>query len=195
MKKVRTTTLIIAVIAVMFGFAIGSQASTGNVQRTLSYNNIKITLNGTALSLKDGAGNSVEPFIIDGTTYLPVRAVSEALGLNVDWDAQTHTVKLSNANAASSAGSQRSSVSGIRPEFKEAMDKYESYMNEYVNFMKQDHTYSAAWLDQYNAVLHKYSEAMEALDKVESSSMTNEENLYYLDVLTRVNKKLLEISN
>lgn len=59
------------------------------------YNNIKITLNGTEITPKDVNGNVVEPFIIDGTTYLPVRAISNALGLNVDWNGETQTVILS----------------------------------------------------------------------------------------------------
>lgn len=36
----------------------------------------------------------MEPFILDGTTYLPVRAVAGALGLGVGWDDATSTVTL-----------------------------------------------------------------------------------------------------
>lgn len=60
----------------------------------LVYNNIKITLNGKEIAPKDVSGNVVEPFIIDGTTYLPVRAISNALGIDVDWDGSTNTVVL-----------------------------------------------------------------------------------------------------
>ena len=42
----------------------------------------------------DANGNYVEPFIIDGTTYLPVRGIASALGLNVGWDGATKTVLL-----------------------------------------------------------------------------------------------------
>ena len=37
----------------------------------------------------------VEPFAISGTAYLPVRVISNALGLDVGWDAGTSTVILS----------------------------------------------------------------------------------------------------
>ena len=60
----------------------------------LIYNNIKITLNGEEIEPKDVNGNKVEPFIIDGTTYLPVRAIANALGIEVDWDGETNTVIL-----------------------------------------------------------------------------------------------------
>jgi len=62
------------------------------------YNNIKITLNGQEIIPKDVNGNPVEPFIIDGTTYLPVRAVGNALNLNVDWDGNTNTVILTDSS-------------------------------------------------------------------------------------------------
>ena len=43
----------------------------------------------------------VEPFIIDGTTYLPVRALSNALGFDVGWDNATSTVSISSGGSQS----------------------------------------------------------------------------------------------
>lgn len=37
------------------------------------YNNIKIYVDGVKIDPKDANGNTVEPFIYNGTTYLPVR--------------------------------------------------------------------------------------------------------------------------
>lgn len=71
-------------------------ATVGSRTAELFYNNIKIVLNGKEVVPTDGNGNTIEPFIIDGTTYLPVRGVSSALGLNVGWDASTNTVTLDN---------------------------------------------------------------------------------------------------
>ena len=51
----------------------------------------------------DANGNPVEPFIIDGTTYLPVRGISSSLGLNVAWDEQTKTVQLTTPGVFSGA--------------------------------------------------------------------------------------------
>lgn len=59
---------------------------------TAVYNNIKIMVDGEEITPKDVNGNTVEPFIIDGTTYLPVRAVAAALGKDVNWDGETNTV-------------------------------------------------------------------------------------------------------
>lgn len=75
-------------------------ATVGTQAASLEYNNIKVTLDGTPINLADAAGNAVEPFIISGTTYLPVRAVAEALGLNVSWDGATKTVILTHPELA-----------------------------------------------------------------------------------------------
>ena len=40
----------------------------------------------------DVKGNYVEPKNVDGTVYVPVRAIVEALGMKADWDNDTRTV-------------------------------------------------------------------------------------------------------
>ncbi len=50
------------------------------------YDNIKIFMDGEEVTPKDGNGQSVGSFIYNGTTYLPVRAVSNAIGKEVSWD-------------------------------------------------------------------------------------------------------------
>lgn len=74
-------------------------ASVSNIQKTLEYKNIQVSLDGKKLDLRDAAGNAVEPFMSDGTNYLPVRALAEALGLDVSWDGSTNTVVLKTAGA------------------------------------------------------------------------------------------------
>lgn len=82
--------------AVLLLGLIGPAVASSLVNKQLYYNDIKVRLNGKTLNLTDANGKKVEPFIIDGTTYLPVRAVGEALGLNVTWDGATSTVILGN---------------------------------------------------------------------------------------------------
>lgn len=58
------------------------------------YNDVKIILDGETLEPTDAVGNPVEPFIYNGTTYLPVRAVATAFDKEVAWDEETFTVTL-----------------------------------------------------------------------------------------------------
>lgn len=99
MKKTLTALLLAALVLSTCVFASGS-ADTRNAQ--ITYRDIKIILNGSELSPTDTDGGSTEPFIMDGSTYLPVRAISEALGLDVEWDGDSSTICLSSADGADS---------------------------------------------------------------------------------------------
>lgn len=102
MRREKTKGFVMGVICTVLVMTsvLGAAAATGAVDLSATYRNIKITLNGTELTPKDANGKSVEPFIVDGTTYLPVRAVSEALGLDVSWNNSTNTVVLSGTPVA-----------------------------------------------------------------------------------------------
>lgn len=83
-------------VTIIFISLIGTAfASKGRVAVNVDYNDIRVTLDGEAVALVDANGNAVEPLAINGTTYLPVRAVANALGLEVDWNQETATVVLS----------------------------------------------------------------------------------------------------
>ena len=69
-------------------------ATNGSRMAELLYANIRILLDGNEIIPKDANGNTIEPFIIEGTTYLPVRGIASSLGLNVGWDGETQTVEL-----------------------------------------------------------------------------------------------------
>ena len=84
----------ILIVGVLLGTAGTASATISKRTVEVDYQNITVTLNGEQVNLVDVKGNPVEPFVISGTTYLPVRAVAEALGLDVDWDGATATVIL-----------------------------------------------------------------------------------------------------
>ncbi|MBE6572709.1 MAG: hypothetical protein E7656_10715 [Ruminococcaceae bacterium] len=88
-------TAAIAFILVGITLVCGTAIAT-SARRTetidVTYDNIQIVLDGKTIDPKDALGNKVEPFIYNGTTYLPVRAVGEAFGKEVSWDGATKTV-------------------------------------------------------------------------------------------------------
>ena len=91
----KTKKLIAGIIIAVTLLSCVAYASIGTRTAELLYENIKLLLDGKEIVPTDAAGNTVEPFIIDGTTYLPVRGISNALGLNVAWDEEAKTVVLS----------------------------------------------------------------------------------------------------
>ena len=53
-----------------------------------------IYLDGERISLTNENGSPVNVFSLDGTTYVPVRAIAKALGLSVTWNDYTKTIHL-----------------------------------------------------------------------------------------------------
>ena len=88
-----------------------------------------------------------------------------------------------------------SSDDGIRPEFKEAMDSYESFMNEYCEFMEKYNSSDdvTSMLSDYTDYMTQYVETMKKIDDIGEEEMSSEEAIYYTEVTTRVSKKLLEV--
>lgn len=58
------------------------------------YDNIKVYKDNVLCETKDANGNVVEPFIYNGTTYMPVRGTANLAGMSVDWDGATKSVYL-----------------------------------------------------------------------------------------------------
>lgn len=87
-KGIVTGTLIGAIIV----GTVGAFAYTDYIEAV--YNDIKIVVDGQQITPTDGNGKVVAPFISYGTTYLPVRAVANAFGKEVDWDGETNTITL-----------------------------------------------------------------------------------------------------
>lgn len=77
----------------------GTALAANTVYRTITvqYSGIKLVIDGVEITPKDANGTTVEPFIYNGTTYLPVRAVGNAIGKQVTWDGNTQTVYLGEA--------------------------------------------------------------------------------------------------
>ena len=87
------------------GILIGAMLTSGVVfakqvteKISVIYDNIKILIDGKEYQPTNAKGETVEPFIYEGTTYLPVRAIANAFDKEVDWEAQTSTVILGSKN-------------------------------------------------------------------------------------------------
>lgn len=86
-------------------------------------------------------------------------------------------------------------VDGVRPEFKEAMDSYEAFYDEYCDIIKK---YTAnptdmGLLASYTDMLTRAAEMTQKFETWENNEMNDAELKYYLDVNNHVTKKLLEL--
>lgn len=88
-------------------------------------------------------------------------------------------------------------ASGLRPEFQAAMDSYEAFIDEYVEFMQKyiaSNGTDLTLLADYAEYLEKLSRWEDDFDKWEEEDLNNEELAYYLEVQSRVLKKLSEFA-
>lgn len=115
-KDMLAGALLVTAVAAL---AVPALAATGSRNVRVDYSDIKLVINGKTVTPRDGDGDVVEPFTIDGTTYLPVRAVANALGMDVDWNGNTNTVTLTdkapgttNTTTNTSSGTQTGNYIG-----------------------------------------------------------------------------------
>lgn len=81
----------------------------------------------------------------------------------------------------------------LSPEFKEAMDSYEAFFDEYYAFMKKfkNAKNPSDLLSDYNDYVARYSEMMEKMTALKEE-LSSDELAYYLEVSARITKKLSE---
>ena len=89
------------IVGILIGATITGSAVLATNTTTLYdviVDGVKIVLDGKEFICTDANGAVVHPMIYNGTTYIPVRAVSSAFGKAVYWDGEEQTVYLGNIN-------------------------------------------------------------------------------------------------
>lgn len=149
MKKRIKTFVAGLLIGATVAATVGVFAYTDYIEAV--YNNIKIVVNGKEIH------PSSEPFISNGTTYLPVRAVAEALGQPVDWDGPNYTVYIGNMNGRLNAPSVLlSDVDNIGDGFYDVRN--DKLTDNYGNSYSYAYTAEYVWSRTFETLLDmKYS--------------------------------------
>lgn len=86
-KRLLSILLAVGIVAGTVGTAAAVYTTQINVDPDIS-----VTMGGKDVALEDVNGKAVDPMYIDGTIYLPIRAISETVGYDVQWDGDTKTV-------------------------------------------------------------------------------------------------------
>lgn len=105
-------------------------------------------------------------------------------------EATTETITESTEeNTTEEAADNRSDIS---PEFKEMMDSYEQFFDEYIAFMENYDSEETGVLAlvNYADMLAEYAQMIESMEEMDESDMTETELGYYLEVTGRIYQKL-----
>lgn len=87
-------------------------------------------------------------------------------------------------------------VDGMRPEFKDAMDSYEAFYDEYCDYMTKyyaDPT-DTSLLSNYSSLMQQYNEMNQEFEEWGGEDLNSEELSYYTEVNARVLQKLSNLS-
>lgn len=97
--KVRINSFLSGAIVTLLlvGLPVTAMAASGAL--TIEVNPIKVMVNGEVFQPKDAAGNDVMVFTYQGTTYAPLRALAEAYGLEVGYDADNNIATVTSPTA------------------------------------------------------------------------------------------------
>lgn len=84
--------------ALIVGVSVSALAISGRM--TIEVDPINIQVNGVTFQPTDVNGNAVPVFAYNGTTYAPLRALAEAYGLTVGYDAESNMATVTDPDAA-----------------------------------------------------------------------------------------------
>lgn len=145
----------------------------------------------------------------DGKYYLEVmlgyqiEAIDVTCKLNTKDNSETEstteeetTEAVTEVASSEEPTTSQADTSGIRPEFKEAMDSYEKFFDEYCTFMKKykESNDASSMFADYTKYMAQYADTMAKLDAIDEKELSTEEAVYYAEVSARITSKLAEVA-
>lgn len=187
------------IITLLFGFCLVSLSACSSKttfrpsDEASSYRNEK----SSATDVKDSSKEDNEDDISPEQSAQEDAESSNEEGLGEEPSDNDESEEATSQDTESAdPGTEKELVDGMRPAFKEAMDSYEEFMTEYCEFIKKysesDGT-DLSLLTDYADYMRSYADMMRDFEAWEDGDLNTVELTYYIDVQTRVNKKLLEV--
>ena len=83
----------------------------------------------------------------------------------------------------------------VNADFKNTMDAYEDFFNEYVDFMKKykDSDDVVGMMADYTEYMSKYADMMSKMDEIDTDDLSAADAAYYAEVYARILDKISEV--
>ena len=91
----RLSALALGAALLVTSLTVGAGAAEVSAVTVEMRPNVEIVVDGVTRTFYNVQGQEVHPLYYQGTHYLPVRAIGELMGKNVNWDGSTKTITLS----------------------------------------------------------------------------------------------------
>lgn len=111
-------------------------------------------------------------------------------------DASSSLASSANTSSEEPASPTPNAAATSDADFKQTMDDYERFIDDYIAFMD---TYSStenpiSMAADYAKMMNDYTTMTAKIDAIDEDNLTEEDRLYYVEVMNRVNEKLISAS-
>lgn len=187
-KKLLSTGLIAGSLALAMSVGAYAGANLEEVKALLN-KGIQVELQGKNIDLRDEQGDVLYPITYEGNTYLPVRAIGNAMGLSVAWDGAANKVVLGGEEIPSQeeprAPIEKSTRSnpaaiGTKQSFEKenVIEKYSGSVSvdevirgeEAWAIVSEANRFNSAPAEGYEYLLAKISISINTIDKVDAKA-------------------------
>lgn len=176
MKTRRIRDFLAGMLVTALAAALVLPAGAELVSKTIEvFTGAEIYVDGVKMEPTDANGNPVETFIYNGTTYVPLRAVSQSLGYAVNWDGTTQSVYIGEQPGA------KQYLNTVCPPYQ--TDRYSTPTT--ITMAGQKYANCIAWSSGYGYALYnlngKYNTLEFDVGHVDGKSMSDSTLNIYLD--------------
>lgn len=151
-----------------------------------------VCLTGCGMIQKTESDEATETVTVIETT------MEQTTECNSEPEIQQETTEMTEDDNSTETTEEESEEMNVTPEFKETMDAYEEFFDEYIEFMNKYANANSndmmAMMSDYLSYLSKYTEAMDKMNSIDQNELSTADKLYYIDVTTRINQKLMKIA-
>ncbi len=99
-----------AIASTLLAVALAVPTFAGNTYQAQLRPDFTIMVDNKEANFKTASGEAVYPILYNDSTYLPLRAIGELMGRNVDWNEQTKTITLSGTRQSSSSNTDNPNI-------------------------------------------------------------------------------------
>lgn len=115
--KMKKYAMVMATTAMMATMAVPAMAAPAQLRSDFS-----IVVDGKDTDFKTSSGQAAYPILYKGSTYLPLRAIGELMGKNVNWDQSTKTIDISGSRTSTSSDKDNPNIGIKSIDVKERKD-------------------------------------------------------------------------
>ena len=153
-------------ILLMLAFFTTSALAASTYQKSIEVEyGITLSINGKTPTLADANGSPVQPFVYDGTTYVPIRAVSTNLGAAISYDSKNNAA---NITTSASTASTSDNIAKTDIQILKLWKDIEHVANSY-NMVQNDFFSVTGGINNYFDYTYEYSIVKEFLPVIKDS--------------------------